>query len=430
VIRRLSYIFGVALILALVTYGCASSGAGEKAEKSKAAAEAPKKRLFPVRVQVVAEQPVKYEMVAVGQIEAQDIYQIDARVPGTLYDVNFKEGDEVKPDQVLCRIAPEAYRLNALKAESAFKQAQANLVDTTRKHANNKLRAAERLREARLEETRRRQVKDVGAISDEEIAIYESKRKISEIDEKDFTEALDTEIKVLEAVAAEREAIWKIALDDVKKSTVLPPFPGIIEKKMVTNGMFVSAGTPLATMVDRRTLKLHFKIPEKDSGQLKLGNKVQFTVPAWPTQHFEAEIYHIAGQLEAEARTVGTWARIDKPEAVAMLRPGYFASVKLTTGNNQKALVVPAMAVMPTEKGFVSYVVKEGKAERRLVQVGMSVTDNQLEIVSGISAGESVVVEGGNNLSDGVEVKVVQDGQIAPLKIPNVAPPANVSNAQ
>jgi membrane fusion protein, multidrug efflux system len=422
--RRIGMIFGLGLLLALVAYGCASSGANEKSDKDKkgdkpgAAGEAPKKRLYPVRVQTVAEQPVSYELAAVGNLEAQDIYQIDARVPGTLYDVNFNEGDEVTPEQVLCRIAPEAYKLNALKAESSYKQALANAADTRRKHLNNKLRAAERLREARLEETRRRQVKDVGAISDEEIEIYESKRKISEIDEKDFTEALETEIKMLEAVAAEREAVWKIALDDVKKSIVMPPFAGVIEKKMVTSGMYVTAGTPLATMVDRRALKLHFKVPEKESGQLKLGSKVHFSVPAYPGQMFDAEIYHVSGQLELDARTISTWARITNPDWIKMLRPGYFASVKMTTGGNSKALVVPATAVMPTEKGFVSYVIKGDRAEQRLVTVGLSVTDNQLEIISGLNSGDAVVIEGGNNLQDGVEVKIV-DGKIAPLKVPD-----------
>jgi multidrug efflux system membrane fusion protein len=404
-----------ALLLALAAGGCASSGAGEKAgaPPEKPGAELPKKRQFSVRVKTLTEQPVTYELAAVGTLEAQDVFQIDARVPGTLYDVNFKEGDEVKPDQPLCRIAPEAYRLYALKAESSHKQALANLEDTRRKNANDKARASEKLKQARLEETRRRQVKDVGAISEEEISIYESKRKITEIDEKDMAEALLTEVEALRAVAAEREAIWKIALDDVRKSTVLPPIPGVIEKKLVTSGMHVTAGTPLATMVDRRALKLHFKVPEKDSGQLKQGGTARFSVPAWPGKTFEAEIYHISGQLDPDARTIAAWARIDKPEAVAALRPGYFASVKLTTGGNQKALVVPAMSVLPTEKGFVAFVVKDGKAERRFVQVGLSVTDNQLEVISGLNAGESVVIEGANNLQDGFEVKVIENGKPA-----------------
>ncbi len=399
-----------AAVAGLGVYGCASSGAGEKGVR-KAEGSAPggsaaaqkTKRAYPVRAEVVKLRPIQYELKAKGNIEPQDVFRIDARVPGTLYDVNFKEGDPVKTSAVLCFIAPEAYRLTAAKNEAIYRQAVAAVADAKRRYENNIERAKIRLTEAALEASRRKSVKEQGAISDEEIRIYESRRDVSEVDVKDMSEGIKTEIKMLEATVAEKEAQWKIAEEDVRKATVRPPIDGIIEQRMVSSGMYVTAGTPLATMVDRSSLKLRFLVAEKDSSAITIGTKVKFSVPAWPGQEFEADVYHISGQMDQEGRAVAVWARVTL--GVDKLRPGYFAAVNIVTQANVSAVVVPATAVLPSEKGFVSYVVNEGKAELRLVKVGMTVADNEVEIISGLKAGETVVVEGSNALQNGVEVK-------------------------
>src|SRR6185295_13305609 len=102
-------------------------------------------------------------------------------------------------------------------------------------------------------------------------------------------------------------------------------------------------GTLLATIVDRSTLKLKLKLAEKDSGTVQKGMKVGFMVPAWPGREFEAEIYFVSNQLDQATRTVDCYARITKD--LEKLKPGYFASAQMTTGGNDRAVVVPSMAV-------------------------------------------------------------------------------------
>lgn len=399
--------------LALYVAGCGNSPAAEKGDKPPekkadapaAAGPAKGKRLYPVRTVRVASRPVQYELQAIGGIEAQDVYRIDARVNGTIYDVAFNEGDPVTPEKVLCRIAPEAYRQYALKAKALYDQAVSQLADTKRKNANEIERKKIQLSNASLEIARRKAVKDAGAISNEEIELYQSRRDLAELELKDAKEASETELRVLEATIAQRDAELKIAEDDVRKSTVISPIPGVIEKRMVTNLMFVTPGTPLATVVDVRSLKLVFKVSERDSAALHVDQTVQFTVPAFPDRVFEAKVYFIENRLDVDARVLVCYARVTAE--LDKLRPGFYAAVKIVTENKLKSVVVPATSILPTEKGFVAFIIKDGKAVKRLVKAGLTVTNSELEILSGLEEGETLVVEGANALQEGSPVRIL-----------------------
>ena len=380
-------------------------------------------RKYPVRVNTIKTQPVVYEVPATGALEALDLYRIDSQVAGTIYDVSFQEGDEVPAKQVLCRIAPDAYRLVAARDEALYKAGVADLADAKRRLTNDIVRKKISLKEAQTEVDRRIAVKTAGAISEEDIQLYQAKRDLADVELRDSTEAAETQLRSLEAVIAQRDSQWKISLDDVRKSTVLTPIGGKIEKKYITNGMFVPSGTPLATIVDRRALKLRFKLSERDSAVVKAGDKVKFTVPAWPSRQFEAKVFQISDQVDADARVVSCLAKIETD--LDKLIPGYYASVRLQSGSVDQAIVVPSTAILTTEKGFVAFVIKNATgsdpvAEKRVVKIGLSVTDNALEVLGGLKSGETLVIEGASSLDEGYHVTVLPDGNVV---VPGVDTP-------
>lgn len=393
-------------------------------EKGKAPAKgALTRRPFNVRTAFVGTQPLTYEVRAVGNVTATDIYRVDARVPGTLYDIKFSEGDEIGSDTVLCTIAPEAYRFKAQKQEALYKQSVANLADFKRKTANQIERTRIDLDRAKLEVARRIAVKEAGAISNEEIQLYQSRSDLATLELKDSKEAAETAIKTLEAKILETEADWKIAEDDVRKSIVKSPIKGTIEKRFVTNGMFVQAGQQLASIIDRSVLKVRFKVSESESAIAKVGGKIQFEVPAYPGRKFEAEIYYVGGKLEDDARVVMVYANVSKD--AELLKPGYFAAVSFTEKTKDRAIVVPLSAIQPTERGMVSFVVVDGKAERRQVKTGIAVTERDIEIVEGLKEGELLVVDGANALNPGSPVKIVEGPGGEPAKQKEVSAQGN-----
>ena len=90
-----------------------------------------------------------------------------------------------------------------------------------------------------------------------------------------------------------------------------------------------------------------------------------------------------------------------------MLKPGFFAEVTLATETHRDAIVVPEGAVQASESGFVAYVVEEGRARQRPVQIGLRTGDGGVEILAGLAAGQTLVVEGSDRLSDGIAVEPV-----------------------
>jgi membrane fusion protein, multidrug efflux system len=408
---RLSFAgMGLMSAVLIVAGGCGSAegakSAGTAAVGAKGAKKGPiERKPFRVKTVRIETQSLNYVIRAVGNVEATDVFRIDARVAGTMYDVNFDVGDKVTKDQVICTIAPEAYRFKAQKQEALYKEAVAQLADLRRKVANEIERKRIDLDRAALEVARRKAIKEAGAISDEEVQLYQSRRDLAALELKDAREAAETEVKALESTILEREADWRIAEDDVRKSVVQPPIGGVIESRAVTNGMFVQAGTQLATIVDRSELKLRFKVSESETSALRVGEKVFFTVPAYPERKFEAQMYYIGAQLEQDTRVVMVHANVTKD--ADMLLPGYFAAVTLNTSRNVKAIVAPLLAIQPTERGFVAFVAKNGRAEQRIVKTGISATEHDVEIISGLSEGEILIVDGANALQDGVPLKII-----------------------
>jgi multidrug efflux system membrane fusion protein len=321
-----------------------------------------------VRVAPVAVQDVVYQIKSLGQIEAQDMVQVTAQVEGVATDVRFREGDRVGPGTVLLRIDPDRYRLEAERAEATLEQARAEQdragADLKRREAlaQNELLSAEELTRSRSESTR-----------------------------------LTASVEVAKAALG-------IARQNLERSEVRPQVSGVINTRTVEPGEFVRAGTVLATIVDSSRLRLRFKVSEGESLRATVGGSVTFRVAPLGPRDFTARIYHVGQVADTTTRQVEVLAWVDNQ---GELKPGFFAEVTLAGERRQHALVVPEGAVQASEQGFVTYVVQEGRAHVRPIQLGLRTGTGLVEILSGLKAGETVVTEGSDRLDDGVPVEVV-----------------------
>jgi multidrug efflux pump subunit AcrA (membrane-fusion protein) len=106
------------------------------------------------------------------------------------------------------------------------------------------------------------------------------------------------------------------------------------------------------------------------------------------------------------------------------LKPGFFAEVTLASETRRGALVVPEGAVQASEKGFVTYAVENGKARLHPIQIGLRTGTGLVEIQSGVKAGDVVVVEGSDRLTDGLAVQAAGPGAGRGPQAPKGAPAA------
>ncbi len=345
-------------------------------------------RRVPVEVRPAESRTVTYSIQTVGSLQARETLRVPARVAGVVQDIAFQEGTYVTPDKVLARIDPERYRLTAARAEATYLQAQ----------------AAAREAEAALEKRKALHERDPGWVTKEEL--------------DNFTAQLEGARAALEAA----RAAWDLARKDLADSDVRADYAGVIDQKMVDTGQYVTVGTVLASLIDTRRLKLSFRVSESESARLEKGLAVKFRVKAIPGREFEARLYHVGETADPATRMVECLAWVENPDGT--LRPGFFADVTAEVESRQGSIVAPQTAVLPTERGFVVWVVRgEDEVERREVRLGLYTRDGQIEILDGLQPGEPLVVRGAALLTDGVRVTI--EGAAGPAaSAPGAAPPA------
>lgn len=350
-------------LLALVCAGMAA-GCGRAEGKAPGLPGASRPALA-VRIAPVAVQDVTYEVKALGSLEPQELVQVTAEVEGAVSDVRFNEGDRVSPQTVLARIDPERYRLEAERAEATLRQSQAE-----RGRAEADLERREALFASQL------------------VALEEVNRSRGETGR-------------LRAAAEAARAQRDLALQNLKRSEVRPPAAGVINTRTLETGQYVKLGNTLATLVDTSRLRLRFKVSETESLRAKDGSDVFFRVAALGTRSFPARIYHVGDLADPATRQVEVLAWVRNP---GELKPGFFAEVTLAVESKKGALTVPEGAVQASERGFIAYAVVDGKAKVRPIEIGLRTGTGVVEILSGLKAGEPVVIEGSDRLGEGVAV--------------------------
>ena len=350
------------LLVACLLFLAVAAGCGKSQGAAPAGGAA---RGLPVRVSPVLAQDVVYQIKSPGTMQAEELVQITAQVEGQATAVNFHEGDRVGRGTVLVQIDPDRYRLELDRADANYKRALADA------H-----RAASDL-------ARREQLARENLVAPEELnrARQEGER--------------------LAADAQSAKAARDIAAQNLARAQVRPPKPGVINTKAVETGRFVKTGDVLGTLVDVSRLQLRFRVSEAESLRARVGQSVRFRVASLGDRDFVATIYHVGDVADPATRQVEVMAWVKNP---GELKPGFFAEVTLASETRRGALVVPEGAVQASEKGFVTYVVQDGKARLRPIQIGLRTGTGLVEVLSGVKAGDVVVVEGSDRLADGLPV--------------------------
>ncbi len=333
---------------------------------------------YPVDVEPVQVRSLVYAVNAVGSIDAFEKVQVTARVAGVVDRVLFSEGNFAKLNQILVEIEPERYRLAVESAQAAHEKAQASQADAE---------AGLKRREQVVTET-------PGLIPGEEIETWKTKVR----------------------VAASEVAQTKAALDQAKLNLhdayVRAPFSGIIQTRTVQTGQYIQVGTVMATLVRRDPLLLRFKVPERDAARLGVGMTANFRVRE-ATSDFASKIVHVAASADETSRMVDLTAEI-QDSGNSLLRPGAFAEITVPVSTSQTAPVIPQTAVRPSERGFLAYIVEDDKAVERVLTLGMRTADGSVEVLSGLSLGEILVVRGAEALRDGASVRAVRAAEKKP----------------
>jgi multidrug efflux system membrane fusion protein len=220
-----------------------------------------------------------------------------------------------------------------------------------------------------------------------------------------------------QAQAAYDQAMAGIAKTEaiISQKLVRAPFEGELGVRHVEVGQYLTAGTAIVSLTDLSELYANFTVPEKDSGQLTVGQTVRLGVDAYPGRTFEGKITTIEPQVATETRNIRVQATIANPEHI--LKPGMFVTTTVVLPDKPPVVTVPETAVDYTLYGDSVFLITEKKeddgkttfsAVRTFVQSGNRV-NGRAEILKGVKAGDRVVAVGQLKLQSGAAVAISTD---------------------
>jgi len=320
---------------------------------------------IPVRAGQVKVEQVTYSIQAVGSLEAEDMIQVTAELDGVLTSVSFREGDRVTTDTVIATIDPDRYKLEAERAEANYRRAVADGSQAAATFARREALAKENL-----------------------------------VSAEDLNQTRASNDRSAADVAAAKAA-RDIAAQNLSRAFVKPRHGGVIDKRLVDTGTFVRTGTSLAALVDLSRLRLRFRVSETESLHAQKGQMARFKVAATGDREFVATIYHVGQVADPASRQVEVLAWVQNP---GVLKPGFFAEVSLPSESKKDAIVVPETAIQASDRGFVAFVIVDGKAVVRQVEIGPRTGGGEVEILTGLNPGETIVFEGSDRISNGTAV--------------------------
>ena len=349
-----------------VTGGCS--------KKDGAAAQGRRHALkFHVAVSEVASKHVQFSISAVGSIQAFEIVQVTARVPGVIERLLFQEGKVVSAGQPLVEIDPERYELDVQSAQAQLEKSRAET------------------EEAQAGLTRREELN----------------QRNPDLVKREDIDAWRTRVSAAKANLAQAETSLRTAQLNLEYARAAAPLSGVIQTRDVQTGQYVQPGTVIATLVRRDPLLLKFSIPELDAMRVRKGMDVFFVVRGIE-QQFRARITAVAESADETTRMVAVTAEVTD-ENRASLRPGSFAEVTVELGESADLPVIPQTAIRPTERGFVGFVIRpDSTAEERTLTLGARTADGLVEVKSGLEDGETIVIRGAEALRNGATVRIVK----------------------
>ena len=212
----------------------------------------------------------------------------------------------------------------------------------------------------------------------------------------------------------------------IAQKLVKAPFDGQLGIRQIDLGQYVQAGSTVVTLTNLDQLYVNFTLPEQAKSQLAVGQIVQVTVDAYPGKVFPAKLSTIEPQVTADTRTLKLQAVLDNPGHLVL--PGMFANAGVVLPSLPDVVVLPETAVDYSLYGDSVFAIKADgvdaagkpvmKATRVFVKTGQRF-DNQVAILSGISAGDVVAASGQLKLGTGTVVSVISTNA---LKTPDQVP--------
>lgn len=309
----------------------------------------------PVVVHTVSQTEFPVVVEALGTARANEAVSLTAQQSDVVQTILFDDGDVVEAGQLLLT-------LNDREEKARVNELTINLQEA------------------------QRQLKRVSNLARTSVA---SEQLLDE--QQARVKALKAQLEVANARLAELE--------------LRAPFAGKLGIRQVSVGAFVTPSDVLTTLDDLRKIKVDFNISESHLPSLSQGQLVDAVSVAYPGETFKGQISSVDSRVDANTRSIQVRALVDNPDL--KLRPGMLLQINLQK-RVLESLVVPEKSIIPNEDKQFVFVIENDKALQKEVVTGLR-RPGVVQIISGLNAGEKVVVEGALRLRNGSTVSILSE---------------------
>lgn len=411
----------ILLLLIVSVLTTALSGCGRNSSASKAEKKEARPAVLPVTVTPVRTQKVQRTVEFVGTLYANEEVAVSSEIEGRILSIAADLGDRVGAGQALAKIHDAEFRFAVEQSEASLRETLAKLglektpppsFDVAR--TSPVIKAKAELDDARLFLKRMQGLFDEKVISAQEYDTAATRAKTALAAYKGSLE----EARALVAGAYAREAQLGTARKKLRDTAIQAPLAGSVSKRSVSAGEFVKVGIHLFTIVQDNPLKLRGMVPERFAPELRTGQSVEIKVDPYPDKRYAGKITRISPSAELASRSFLVEGAIDNRER--QLKPNFFAKAVIFTRADPNALTVPQQALLSFAGVTKVFVIEKDVAHERIVQAGIRVGANEVEITAGLKPGELVAISGLTRLTAGAPVKV--SGPVMPQDKTGIKP--------
>ncbi len=350
-------------------------GLGCSKAKEKDATAAGEKKMAPVAVRtaLVERRDISETLLFTGEIETPVSVEVFSKAQGRVEKVNVTEGVEVKRGKIMAEMDRRELEARLALAEAQVQQAAVTEADRERERR-------------RLE-----------ALFAENVATEQAR------------DAAVTAHESAKAAQAQAKAQLDLANVNLDEATLVAPMDGVVSARRVDPGALVGPGTGVVKLVQMDPLRLMLAIPARLLPLLEEGKtEVAISTDVQAGQETMCQVARIFPTVDVATRTARAEVRLPNPKENGgwLLRPGMYATARLTLATSPGALVVPVSSVVRMLERRIVFVVKEGVA--RAIEVKTGIRDGaDIEIMEGLAEGDEYVVMGQNKLTDGASIERV-----------------------
>ncbi len=379
--------------------------------------------------------PIPTYFEATGNLAGDGQSDVAPTVAGKIVEVNFDVGSFVERGSVLVRLDDRDARIRIEQAQAQVEQ-QKKAIDqavATLRQAQIRLGLRDgqsfdiatfsqvksvtaQLVLAEKELARAQKLYDTGDVSKSILDTRRSQRDalIGQLDEARSNAAVAVrQINSAEAAVATAksgirtaQAQVELAQKSLSDTVIYAPISGYVSERTADPGEYLSPQAPntkIGTIVRTSPLRLKIDVPEASIGKVAVGQGISLQTSAYPDRNFAGTVARILPNLNVAARTLTVEAEVANPDG--LLKPGQFATVRITQSKPENAVMIPATAVRAEGDTNKVYVVKDGAVREILVQTGL-LENGLIQIKQGLKENDVIATSNINTLYDGVLVRV------------------------